>query len=301
MRTLLLALAVATSDPAADLGIELSDLTPLEAPAGLQLYRARGADPVDGTIRELSIGALTLGPPLEAARLTVAVGSEGRIVHATVVGTPAVEGDHAIGWQLFLGQLCEFGALGPADEFVRGGAASPADLKAWRAELSSGPDGPLVEALIEQRATMRALTLFQRRLILDAPGFEAAQLDAVDPWLESLATCSERLEPVLGTQGSSEHRQQVGLLRERLGALASMQASELPAQARRLCSGCHTRPAPAGGDWTDATSALRHELSFPTGALVVGYDLAAAPGDDGVRSQRVADGVRTLLEAAAGH
>lgn len=299
MIPLVLCLALATSDPAADLGLELADLTPLEAPDGLRLYRARGAGPADRQARDLTIASLELGAPLAGARLTCAVGPEGRLVHATVVGHPDVEGEQATPWALFLGQLCEYGLLGPVDEFARNTARNPADLASWRAEQGQTEDGALIEFLIQQRATMRAMTLLQRNLVLDPRPIDAGALTAIDARLVQLERGSGVLELVLGEKGRDTWRQELIALRERIAGLVDVDPTEYQSHSWRLCGSCHAQAAPEGGDWTERLSSLRGELGFPLGALVVDYDVAPASGDDGSRSQQLADGVRTLLEAVA--
>lgn len=299
MLSLVLWLAVASSDPAADLGMELTGLTELESPEGIRLYRARGVGPADPRPRDLTIAVLELAAPLQGARLTCAVGPEGRLVHAAVLGHPDVEDEHATTWALFLGQLCEYGLLGPVDGFARATARSPADLEAWRAEASASGDGPLVDFLIRQRATMHAMTLLQRGLVLDPRRVDAGFLAAIDARLERLERDSDVLDLVLGEKGRATWRRELIGLRARIAGLADVDPSEYQSHSWRLCGSCHAQAAPEGGDWTERVSALRGELGFPAGTLVVDYDVAPAAGDDGRRSQLLADGVRTVLDAVA--
>jgi len=316
---LALALLPRPSDPRADLGLELSEPTPVVAPLapervariaarierpasfleGLERHRARGAGP-SGPEQDLLLATLPLPAPLEGARLVCALQADGRLAHAVLRGRPEFDGPQGLGWELFLGQMCTYGSLGPAEELVqhleRG--ATPSELASWRKDLAEGPDGALVQALIAQRTTMHALTLFQRRLILGKEPPDTARLAALDARLAELGRNADALEPVLGGEGTPAYRRELEGLRQRLSALPSVEASELPRQARRLCGSCHSHPSPAGGDWTDAASTLRTELGFPPGVLRIGYDLAPAPGDEGARSQLVADAVRAVLLAS---
>lgn len=275
----------------------------------LELCTGRGQGPGARSAEPLVIARLLLPEPLSGARLALAVREDGRLAHAALWGRPEFDSDPEASWALFLGQMCSYGSLSPDDEFVQRHErrAEATEFDAFLVELNKpGPDSELVAALVEQRQLMRSFTLLERRLlsIPATPPPEAWLVDASTRF-QRLAELSPRFETVLGSKAAAEHARrarEASLFFQRLQEAAAIK-SDYEATARgvrRLCGQCHDEPNEEGETWENAFERTRGALSFPSGVLRVGYDLAPAWGDDGRASQSVADAVRGAMHLIGG-
>lgn len=318
-------------DLARELDLELADIEPWPAAlsagqtthieeklgqpgllAGVELFRGAGKIPGGSDAEPLFFLRLALREPLAGARLVCAVHADGRLAHAAVGGRPEFDQDTELVWQLFLGQLCSYGSLGPPGEFlldpvrIRTLAETEAALATLR---TRDPDGELRSALARQRVAMRGFTLLQRRLILlpEQPP-PAAWLAQKRHEFEDLARHSGAFEGLLGSSGRAEHARRASEAATYLGELESLAATgsigafrSAQGRMRGLCRDCHAVRTEEGDSWEDAFGRLRGELELPSGLFRVGYDLAPALGDqEGQVSQLLADAIRALLLLTAG-
>lgn len=278
---------------------------PPSALADLQLYRARGRGPASSAVEDLTLGVLALAEPLDGARIVFAVARSGRLAHAVVRGRPEFDQDPNLAWSLFLGQLCTYGSLGPAEELVqdhRSGTSS-AELDGYLKKLDAetDDDSVLLRALVRQRISMRGFTLFQRELIL--------QKDVLPPveWIDSkrleMARIGE-LSPLfagfLGEKDAQRHSERAAAAASYFEELGTAVCAGdrtafigLAARSRAICNSCHELPV-AGSDlgWDDFFAQVRADLSLPKGVFRVGFDVAPALGDERGDSQRIADALR---------
>lgn len=321
----------APPDLARELDLELADVRPWSDPrsaarvelverklarpgllAGVESFRASGKVPGNDRAEPLLLLRLGLQDRLTGATLVCAVHADGRLAHAALGGRAEFDADADLAWDLFLGQMCSYGSLGPPEEFRLDPATfrTPEETASALAPLHApGPDGELLAALVRQQVTMRGFTLLQRRLILlpEKPP-PAAWLGEKKREFEQLASLSEDFELLLGAQGRDDHARRaraaatyLGELEELARAAKSAEFQAAAARMRGLCRDCHGIPAEDGARWDEAFPRLRQELALPTGLFRVGYDLAPALGDpDGVISRPIAEAVQALLLLAAG-
>jgi len=278
---------------------------PPSALADLQLYRGRGRGPASSAMEDLALGVVPLEEPLDGARLVFAVARSGRVAHAVIRGRPEFDQDPNLAWTLFLGQLCSYGSLGPADELVQDhhSGTSSAELDGYLKELDADTDddSELLRALIRQRIFMRGFTLLQRELILQKDVLPPVEwIDAKRQEMARIGELSPLFAGFLGEEDAQRHSERATAAAsyfEELGAAARAgdraTFTGLAARTRAICNSCHELPVEDSDlHWDGFFAQMRADLSLPRGVFRVGFDVAPALGDERGDSQRIADALR---------
>lgn len=274
---------------------------PLTAVERARVLAAEAVD-ASGGARETRLASVPLADAQRAdgpgACLVLAVDANGTLLGAALIGEPDLELDPDARWSAFLAQL------GKPRPLPLGLGATPDPPAALERALAALPDvdRERARALVEQRHAMRANLVFlsavQGRLRGSLDAYDAAEARRQERALADLADLAPRLAPVAGVSAEDyaalarSGADAFGELarRREAGPLAAADVGPLLRRAGEACAACHETPGLQAG-----VRAERAALGLPEAPLLVGYDLTAAPGDDGRRSRAVADALRAAL------
>ena len=308
-----------------DLGLPVHDQVPLENPpderaldrigeiVGLDASSLAGLTFARGTVvtrRNGDVDSVLLSLPFDAGfrggRLTLAVGDEG-VAGAGLWGLPDFDEDPGLVWSRFLGELLNATRRASTPQLM------PHDQLEQRLREVSQASGWTVSdlrAISKHRTLMRKVSMQLRQFTDFMNGRGPVDADWARGVADEVRAAAEVLLRRYGSELEEAELTKVSAEYERLAAFydelpAKIEATEGLVPFLRehwdggLCSRCHSTTTRAGVGWRDAVGSWRANLGLPAGVLRVGYDVTTASGDDGRRSQIVADRFRAAFLLAA--